>query len=331
MLAPERARQQAAGLSRAYRVNLTMLAVIALVTGGFLVFSTQALSVVRRRTEFAFLRAIGLARQELMRWLLAEGAIGGRHRGCGRRRAGLRPGGCGLDPAGRRPRRRLLRGDHAAARLEPIVVAVFSRWAPWRGWWERGCPHARRPPVSPAMALKSGGDAAALGGGRRHPGWALGGGAARWRGLPGSALGGDSGGRLCRGRAVAAGRVFALPMLAARLSRVLAPLRMVPVTLARSRLAAVPGHVVVAGAGVLASAALAVAMAIMVASFRHSVDDWLAQILPAELYARGARAGSSGYFDPAAQALIAGTPGVAKVDFIRHDTVLLAPDRPRWC
>ena len=75
VLAPERARQQAAGLSRAYRVNLTMLAVIALVTGGFLVFSTQALSVVRRRTEFAFLRAIGLARQELMRWLLAEGAL----------------------------------------------------------------------------------------------------------------------------------------------------------------------------------------------------------------------------------------------------------------
>ena len=38
-------RNQAANLSRAYRVNLTMLAAMALLTGGFLVFSAQALSV----------------------------------------------------------------------------------------------------------------------------------------------------------------------------------------------------------------------------------------------------------------------------------------------
>ncbi|MBX3684654.1 MAG: FtsX-like permease family protein [Rhodocyclaceae bacterium] len=328
VLAPERARQQAAGLSRAYRVNLTMLAVIALVTGGFLVFSTQALSVVRRRTEFAFLRAIGLARQELMRWLLAEGALVGA--------IGAAAGvalGYGLAAAALT----LLGGDLGAGyfagitprlAFEPIVVAVFLALGTVAGVVGAWLPAREAATVSPAMALKSGGDAAALGGGRRHPGWALGAallaGAAclvpPWAGIP-------VGGYVAVALLLAAG-VFALPMLAARLSRVLAPLRMVPVTLARSRLAAVPGHVVVAGAGVLASAALAVAMAIMVASFRHSVDDWLAQILPAELYARGARAGSSGYFDPAAQALIAGTPGVAKVDFIRHDTVLLAPDRP---
>ena len=75
--APEAAEDQAANLSRAYRVNLTMLAAIALVTGGFLVFSAQALSVVRRRTEFAFLRAIGLGRRSLFGWLLAEGAAVG--------------------------------------------------------------------------------------------------------------------------------------------------------------------------------------------------------------------------------------------------------------
>jgi putative ABC transport system permease protein len=75
--APAAAADQAANLSRAYRVNLTMLAAIALLTGGFLVFSAQALSVVRRRTEFAFLRAIGLARGSLFAWLLAEGATVG--------------------------------------------------------------------------------------------------------------------------------------------------------------------------------------------------------------------------------------------------------------
>ena len=54
-----------------------MLAAIALLTGGFLVFSTQLLSVARRRREFALLRAPGLVRAELMRGLLAEGAVVG--------------------------------------------------------------------------------------------------------------------------------------------------------------------------------------------------------------------------------------------------------------
>ena len=99
-------------------------------------------------------------------------------------------------------------------------------------------------------------------------------------------------------------------------------------TLARSRLAAVPGHVVVAGAGVLASAALAVAMAIMVASFRHSVDltGWR-RFCPPSCSARGA-GGQQRLFRPGCAGADRRHPGVAKVDFIRHDTVLLAPDRP---
>jgi putative ABC transport system permease protein len=42
-----------AALSRAYRVNLNVLALVALVTGGFLVFTAQALEVARRRREHA--------------------------------------------------------------------------------------------------------------------------------------------------------------------------------------------------------------------------------------------------------------------------------------
>ena len=47
-------------LSRAYRINMNVLALVALFTGAFLVFSTQALSVVRRRAQFAMLRVLGL-------------------------------------------------------------------------------------------------------------------------------------------------------------------------------------------------------------------------------------------------------------------------------
>jgi putative ABC transport system permease protein len=74
--APNDANQESRNnnLSRAYRVNLTVLALVALFTGAFLVFSTQALSVLRRRSQFALLRVLGLPRRALLRQVLVEGA-----------------------------------------------------------------------------------------------------------------------------------------------------------------------------------------------------------------------------------------------------------------
>jgi putative ABC transport system permease protein len=60
-------------LSRAYRVNLDMLALVALLTGAFLVYSAQALSIARRRAHFALLRVLGASRRLLLGQLLAEG------------------------------------------------------------------------------------------------------------------------------------------------------------------------------------------------------------------------------------------------------------------
>lgn len=62
-------------MSRAYRVNLTVLALVALFTGAFLVFSTQALSVIRRRQQFALLRVLGSSRRQVLSQVLAEGAL----------------------------------------------------------------------------------------------------------------------------------------------------------------------------------------------------------------------------------------------------------------
>jgi ABC-type lipoprotein release transport system permease subunit len=64
-------------LSRAYRVNLNVLALVALLTGAFLVFATQLTAVAQRSTQFAVLGVLGLSPR--MRWLqiLGEGlAIG---------------------------------------------------------------------------------------------------------------------------------------------------------------------------------------------------------------------------------------------------------------
>ena len=64
-------------LSRAYRVNLEMLAMVALLTGGFLVYSAQSLSVARRRQQFALLRVLGVTRRALLVQLFVEGALVG--------------------------------------------------------------------------------------------------------------------------------------------------------------------------------------------------------------------------------------------------------------
>jgi putative ABC transport system permease protein len=77
---PADAGKRTSNLSRAYRVNLNVLALVALFTGAFLVFSTQALSIVRRRPQIALLRALGASRGRITRMLLLEslavGAIG---------------------------------------------------------------------------------------------------------------------------------------------------------------------------------------------------------------------------------------------------------------
>src|SRR5438445_806870 len=79
--AVESLEQASAYPSRAYRVNLNVLAMAALFTGGFLVFSAQALETARRRGEHALLRVLGITAPGLSRLILLEagvlGAVGG--------------------------------------------------------------------------------------------------------------------------------------------------------------------------------------------------------------------------------------------------------------
>src|SRR4029453_11489083 len=68
---------RAAAITRAYRVNLDALALVALATGAFLVFSTLALQAARRRQELALLRALGVTRRGLTAMLAFAGAAMG--------------------------------------------------------------------------------------------------------------------------------------------------------------------------------------------------------------------------------------------------------------
>lgn len=320
---PEAAADQAGNLSRAYRVNLTMLAAIALLTGGFLVFSAQALSVVRRRSEFAFLRALGLARRSLFGWLLAEGAMVGLAGGI----VGVMLGhGLAWGALA------LLGGDLGAGyfsglqptlQFQPQVMVIYVALGLLAGVAGAWLPAREAATVSPAQALKAG-DEAALLGGHGHP----------WLGfglllasLAACAIPAQDGlpvGGYLAVASLLAGGVMLLPALAAGIARLLPDRGPVPARLARARLGAAPGHAVVAAAGVLTSVALAAAMAIMVASFRDSVDQWLYQLLPADLYLRAGQAQSSGYLDETLQARISAINGVDRSNFTRHDNLRLA-------
>ncbi|WP_407280300.1 FtsX-like permease family protein [Aromatoleum evansii] len=322
VLTPSAAEELAAGLSRAYRVNLTMLATIALVTGGFLVFSTQFLAVARRRQEFAFLRALGLDRGSLMRGLLVEGAVVGLAGGL----LGIVLGhgiavvafavaggdlGAGyfsaLSPA--------LRFDPVASGaylLLGVLAGLAGAWQPAREAWH----------MLPALALKSG-DEAAMFRFRAHPRSASAclAGAAALCLLP--SLGGVPVFGYLAVALILVGAVLVLPILVRGFARIASLLRRPLWRLANARLAAAPGQGVVAGAGVVASVALAVAMAIMVASFRDSVDRWLTAVLPADLYVSASPQGTSGFLDPAVLERITALPGVSRTMPLRFDSLRL--------
>ena len=65
------------GLMAAYRLNLEILSAIALFVGMFLIYQSVTLSVVRRRREIGLLRTLGATPGQVLRLFLAEGLVSG--------------------------------------------------------------------------------------------------------------------------------------------------------------------------------------------------------------------------------------------------------------
>lgn len=61
-------------MTRAFRLNLTALSLLALMVGAFLIYNTLTFSVIQRRPLIGGLRALGVTRGEVLRLLLLEGA-----------------------------------------------------------------------------------------------------------------------------------------------------------------------------------------------------------------------------------------------------------------
>ena len=98
-----------------------------------------------------------------------------------------------------------------------------------------------------------------------------------------------------------------------------------PGLLAIRHLHGAPGEAATALCGIVASTALMIAMATMVTSFRGAVDEWLNQVLGADLYLR-TTAGAT--FDPATRTRLATTPGIERLAFSRQIPLTIAADRP---
>jgi len=324
---PGDAEQRISNLSRAYRVNLTVLALVALFTGAFLVFSVLALSVAKRAQQFALLGVLGLSGRERLQLVLTEslvlglvGSAAGIALGTGLAWLALRLLGGDLGGGFFTGVAPPLQWDSLAASayfLLGVVAALVGGWIPARA--------AQRLP--PAQTLKGLG---LQGDGANHPWLAL-----VLLVLAGClALAPPVGGiALAAYGAIAlllVGGISALPALIALLYNRLAPLlsRWLLPMLAIERARRVRSSAAVAISGVVASLSLAVALTVMVASFRESVTRWLDVVLPADLYVRTAispGAGEGAYLPPAFVQAVRGIPGVQALETVRTTALALDP------
>lgn len=328
--APGDAAERVSNLSRAYRVNLTVLALVALFTGAFLVFSVLSLSVAKRAQQFALLGVLGLTGRERLQLVLAESLLLGV--------AGSVLGialGSGLAALALR----LLGGDLGGGYFSGVAPTL--QWNGWAaltygalgiaaagvgGWW----PARAAQKLPPAQTLKGLGAAAGTGGGHWFSIILIAAGALLALvpplfGIPLAAY--VSVGLLL------VGGITALPWLISLIYNRLSPRvahRLLPL-LAVERARRVRESAAVAVSGVVASLSLAVALTVMVTSFRESVTHWLDVVLPADLYVRtalGTSASDTAYFSPEFVDALGRLPGVARVGSLRTTQLLLDTARP---
>ena len=330
---PGDAAERVSNLSRAYRVNLTVLALVALFTGAFLVFSVLSLSVAKRAQQFALLGVLGMTGRERLWLVLVESGLLGL--------LGSALGlllGTGLAALALR----VLGGDLGGGYFSGVAPSLqFSLLAALAygalgvaaclvgGWW----PARAAQGLPPAQTLKGLGAAPGTGKGQRSSLALIAAGA----GL--AALPPVFGIPLAAYVSVAlllVGGITALPWLVALLYDKLSPLvahQLLPL-LAVERARRVRASAAVAVSGVVASLSLAVALTVMVASFRDSVTHWLDVVLPADLYLRTAlpaganAAADTVYLSPEFVARMAQVKGVLRVSTLRTTSVSLDASRP---
>jgi putative ABC transport system permease protein len=323
---PGEASNEALRLSRAYRSNLTALALVALFTGGFFVYSTQSLATLRRRREFAVLHALGVTRGQQLALVLAGAAIIGT---CGALLGivlGIAAARFGLGAIGSDLGAGYFRGLAAELEVHGGEIAAF---------WVLGVTVAIVGALRPAVEAARVPTASAL-------------------------KAGDVASRELRTH----GRVVAVLLLLAALALLLPPIaglplpgfvsialvmigvviampsivrlalrhapfvRAVPYQVAIAQIAGTARYATLSVSAILVSFSLMVSMAIMVTSFRTSLDQWAQRVLPADIYVRLGYVGQSAHLDARTVQRLGSLPGVAHFETGRFARTQLAADKP---
>ena len=327
---PGDATDRISNLSRAYRVNMTVLALVALFTGAFLVFSVLSLSVAKRAQQFALLGVLGVTARDRLNLVLLEAAFLGFVGSAAGIALGTALAALALN---------MLGGDLGGGYFSGVAPPL--QWNAWAAaiygllgvaaamvgaWWPAQA--ARNLPL--AQTLKG-----------------LGSTAKRGKGFIVALLFIAAGAIFTLAPAIfdiplaafvsigllLVGGIGLLPALVALAYDRIVPLvayRALPL-LAVERARRVRETAAVAVSGVVAALSLVVALTVMVASFRNSVMQWLDVVLPAPLYVRSASNVAAGQvlnFNPATVQAIRALPGVARVEGQRINGILLKPSQP---
>lgn len=321
----DESQQKVSNVSRAYRVNLTVLALVALFTGAFLVFSILSLSVAKRQQALALLGVLGLSARERLVLVLCESALIGLLGSV----LGI-AAGTGLAFTALM----LLAGDLGGGYFPGIAPSL--QWSLWAallygglgvlaamlgGWLPaRAAQH-----LPPAQALKGLGDSPHA----SHMPWL--GPLLLTVGVALALLPPVAGVPLWAYLSVACllmGGIACVPGTVGLLLRLWPKPRHAAPLLAFERARRMRHTATVAIAGVVASLSLSVALTVMVASFRGSVTAWLDVVLPADLYARATNGGSGSgdalNLGPGLLSDVRQVPGVQRVVGVRVTSLSLS-------
>lgn len=274
---------------RAFRFNLQALSLVTLLVGWFLIYNTLSMAVVRRRPGLALLRALGADRLAILSVFWVEGLIYGALGGV----IGLGLGWWLAQASSRLVERtaRNLYGAAGTARLQLHFHDLF--WAAGlalaTGWLASLAPAFEAARVPPAAGLRAGAAETAARESHSHRLLAaftlaaLGIFAARlpaWRGLP---LGGYAS-AVCAVLAMALALFAMVDFLLARgRDRLLAAGALTP-ALACAGLVASLRRTALLIAALVTAVGVMVGVAIMVGSFRRTVQSWIRQDFSADVF-----------------------------------------------
>ncbi len=325
-LLPVNARMEPAGartgtvaeMTAAFQLNLTALSLLALVVGMFLIYNTVTFSVVQRRPVLGTLRALGMTRTEIFRLILLEsGLLGllGTLLGLG---LGILLGRSAVQAVTTTindlffvvavremdvPPATLVKGAVAgigAGLLAALVPAWEATQTPPAGVMQRSRVEERARALVPRVA-GAGGGLVLVGLALMLPEWPV---AVAFAGLFGILL----------GAALMTPGITGLLM--GGLARALGPgghilVRMAPRDLIRSL-----SRTSVAIAALMVAVSVIIGVSVMIGSFRQTVEEWLDEVLQADVFITAPRIGSSrltGGLSPELAQELARFPGVAQV------------------